>query len=377
MIIERFSHIMHISSAVSAELDPQFSAYDVLRVAFPAGTLSGAPKPRAMQLIDEYEPTRRGVYGGVCGYFDFAGNMDMAIAIRTAVLKEGTAYVQAGARHQVTQGDTMSTVLDEIIVGVREDLAARVQQVPLEEIKKRALAAAPARDALDSLRGEVPGGGNGTTARIISEVKRSSPSKGALGEIPDPAALAARYEAGGAAAISVLTEQRRFNGSLADLDAVRAAVNIPVLRKDFTVDEYQIWEARAHGADLVLLIVAALDEQTLCEFLELTESLGMNALVETHTPEEIEVAQRIGAKIVGINVRNLKTLEVNNEHYASLAAHLPNSVIKVAESGVASIEDVRAYAGAGADAVLIGEALVRSGDPEGTVREFSKVPVTR
>ena len=271
----------------------------------------------------------------------------------------------------------MSTVLDEIIVGVREDLAARVQQVPLEEIKKRALAAAPARDALDSLRGEVPGGGNGTTARIISEVKRSSPSKGALGEIPDPAALAARYEAGGAAVISVLTEQRRFNGPLADLDAFRAAVNIPVLRKDFTVDEYQIWEARAHGADLVLLIVAALDEQTLCEFLELTESLGMNALVETHTPEEIEVAQRIGAKIVGINVRNLKTLEVNNEHYASLAAHLPNSVIKVAESGVAGIEDVRAYAGAGADAVLIGEALVRSGDPEGTVREFSKVPVTR
>ena len=270
----------------------------------------------------------------------------------------------------------MSTVLDEIIVGVREDLAARVQQVPLEEMKKRALAAAPARDALASLRGEVPGGGNGTTARIISEVKRSSPSKGALGEIPDPAALAARYEAGGAAAISVLTEQRRFNGSLADLDAV-PAVNIPVLRKDFTVDEYQIWEARAHGADLVLLIVAALDEQTLREFLELTESLGMNALVETHTPEEIEVAQRIGAKIVGINVRNLKTLEVNNEHYASLAAHLPTSVIKVAESGVASIEDVRAYAGAGADAVLIGEALVRSGDPEGTVREFSKVPVTR
>ena len=236
----------------------------------------------------------------------------------------------------------MSTVLDEIIVGVREDLAARVQQVPLEEMKKRALAAAPARDALASLRGEVPGGGNGATAPI-----------------------------------SVLTEQRRFNGSLADLDAVRAAVNIPVLRKDFTVDEYQIWEARAHGADLVLLIVAALDEQTLREFLELTESLGMNALVETHTPEEIEVAQRIGAKIVGINVRNLKTLEVNNEHYASLAAHLPNSVIKVAESGVASIEDVRAYAGAGADAVLIGEALVRSGDPEGTVREFSKVPVTR
>ena len=151
----------------------------------------------------------------------------------------------------------MSTVLDEIIVGVREDLAARIQQVPLEEMKKRALAAAPARDAIAALRGEVPGGGNGSTVRIISEVKRASPSKGALGEIPDPATLATRYEAGGAAAVSVLTEQRRFKGSLADLDAVRAAVNIPVLRKDFTVDEYQIWEARAHGADLVLLIVAA------------------------------------------------------------------------------------------------------------------------
>ena len=259
------------------------------------------------------------------------------------------------------------TVLDSIIDGVREDLAARIAAVPLEEVKRAALAAPAAKDALAALRGD------GKNVRIISEVKRSSPSKGALGEIADPAALAGEYERGGAAAISVLTEQRRFGGTLADLDAVRARVDIPVLRKDFTVDEYQIWEARAHGADLVLLIVAALPEQTLREFLELTESLGMNALVETHTPEEIEIAQRVGAKIMGINVRNLKTLEVNNDHYATLAANLPDSVIKVAESGVAGIEDVRAYAAAGADAILIGEALVKSGQPAETVAEFSAV----
>lgn len=174
-----------------------------------------------------------------------------------------------------------STVLDEIIVGVREDLTQRMEQVPLERVKELALAAEPAWDALAALHGD------GAKVRIISEVKRSSPSKGALGDIPDPAVLAAKYQAGGAAAISVLTEQRRFGGSLADLDAVRAAVDIPVLRKDFTVDEYQIWEARAHGADMVLLIVAALPEKTLRYFLELTELLGMNALVETHTPDEI------------------------------------------------------------------------------------------
>ena len=146
-----------------------------------------------------------------------------------------------------------------------------------------------------------------------------------------------------------------------------------MVRKDFTVDEFQIGGAGADGADMVLLIVAALSEKTLRFCLELTELLGMNALVETHTPEEIETAQRVGAKIMGINVRNLKTLEVNNEHYASLAANLPQSVIKVAESGVSGIEDVTGYANAGADAVLIGEALVKSGDPEAAVRAFSAV----
>ncbi|MGV3245937.1 indole-3-glycerol phosphate synthase TrpC [Rothia sp. 11254D007CT] len=257
------------------------------------------------------------------------------------------------------------TVLDDIIVGVREDLETRRAALPLEEIKKQAAAQAPALDALAALRGAEEG-----SVEIISEVKRSSPSKGALSDIPDPAELAAAYQAGGAAAISVLTEERRFKGTLADLDAVRAAVSIPVLRKDFTVDEYQIWEARAHGADLVLLIVAALDDATLRRFLDLTHELGMNALVETHTPEEIERAVAVGARIVGVNVRNLKTLEVDNANFSKLAPLLPADAIIVAESGVASPEDVADYASHGAKAVLVGEALVKSGTPTETLRDF-------
>lgn len=257
------------------------------------------------------------------------------------------------------------TVLDDIIVGVREDLETRRAALPLEDLKQRAAAQAPALDALAALRGAEAG-----SVEIISEVKRSSPSKGALSDIPDPAELAAAYQAGGAAAISVLTEERRFKGTLADLDAVRAAVSIPVLRKDFTVDEYQIWEARAHGADLVLLIVAALDDDTLRRFLDLTHELGMNALVETHTPEEIERAVAVGARIVGVNVRNLKTLEVDNANFSKLAPLLPEDAVIVAESGVASPEDVADYASHGAKAVLVGEALVKSGTPTETLRDF-------
>ncbi|WP_240333888.1 indole-3-glycerol phosphate synthase TrpC [Rothia sp. ZJ932] len=259
----------------------------------------------------------------------------------------------------------MATVLEEIIMGVREDLAARQQTVTLEQLKARVAQMPPALDALAALHGAAR-----DTVEVISEVKRSSPSKGALADIPEPAELAAKYEAGGAAAISVLTEERRFKGSLADLDAVRAAVNIPVLRKDFMVDEYQFWEARAHGADLVLLIVAALDDETLKKFFDLTHELGMNALVETHTPEEIDRAIKLGAKIVGVNVRNLKTLEVDNANYARLAAALPEDAITVAESGVASADDVAEYASHGAQAVLVGEALVKSGDPTQSLQEF-------
>lgn len=259
----------------------------------------------------------------------------------------------------------MATVLDDIIVGVRQDMDERKAQISLEEMKEKATQAPAALDALAALRGA-----SEDTLEVISEVKRSSPSKGALSDIPDPADLAAAYEAGGAAAISVLTEQRRFKGSLADLKAVRDRVSIPVLRKDFTVDEYQIYEARAYGADLVLLIVAALDDETLQRFLDLTHELGMNALVETHTSEEIERAKAVGARIVGVNVRNLKTLEVDNSNFEKLAQLLPEDAVTIAESGVLSAQDVADYASHGAQAILVGEALVKSGEPTETVQLF-------
>lgn len=257
------------------------------------------------------------------------------------------------------------TVLDEIIAGVREDLEDRKARVSAEELAQRVASVSPARDALAALRG--PGRG---TLEIIAEVKRASPSKGALSEIPEPAVLAHEYEAGGAAAISVLTERRRFGGSLEDLDAVRAEVSIPLLRKDFTVDPYMIWEARAHGADLVLLIVAALTDDELTEYLGLTHRLGMNAVVEVHTEDEVRRAVAVGARIIGINVRNLKTLETDPEHFARLVGSVPEGPLVVAESGVVGPEDVARYAAAGAEAVLVGEALVRTEDPREAVSEF-------
>lgn len=265
---------------------------------------------------------------------------------------------------------TKLSVLDDIIAGVREDLGARRAITSLEAVKAAAAQAAPARDAFQALGGRDQQDSRDHLLRVISEVKRKSPSKGALAEIAEPAALAAEYEAGGASVISVLTEARRFGGSLADLDAVRAAVQIPVLRKDFTVDEYQIYEARAHGADLVLLIVAALNDELLASFLELTHQLGMNALVETHTEEEIQRALKAGAKIIGVNVRNLKTLDVDPATFGKLAPLIPAEAVIVAESGVESIAQVAGYGAAGADAILVGEALVKHANPRATVAEF-------
>lgn len=262
----------------------------------------------------------------------------------------------------------MATVLDDIIVGVREDLADRVRLAPAKDVEAAAAARPAALDAWAALGGGAPA----RDLRIIAEVKRKSPSKGALAEIADPAELAARYERGGASVISVLTEQRRFNGSLADLDAVRAAVGIPVLRKDFTVEEYQVHEARAHGADLVLLIVAALDDARLRDLLDVTHELGMNALVETHTEDEIDRAAAVGARIVGVNVRNLKTLDVDRTVFGRLADRLPADAVAVAESGVRGPEDIAYYAGLGAGAVLVGEALVTHGDPLTRIQDFKR-----
>lgn len=256
------------------------------------------------------------------------------------------------------------SVLDDIIAGVLQDLKEREDRVPLARIKEMETQVPEAKDALGALRNR------DGAVKIISEVKRSSPSKGALASIPDPAALASTYEAGGASVISVLTEQRRFNGSLADLDAVRAAVDIPILRKDFIVTPYQIHEARAHGADLVLLIVAALEQNVLVSLLERTRSLGMEALVETHSRLEALRAMEAGASIIGVNARNLKTLEVDRSTVEQVIDVIPQDVVAVAESGVAKAHDVFEYAKWGADAVLVGEALVTSGDPRASIQDM-------
>ena len=252
------------------------------------------------------------------------------------------------------------TVLDSIIEGVREDLAAR--RLPLSQLHEK-LAQAPAVvDAHSRLRtGEIG---------VIAEVKRSSPSKGALAAIADPRALAAQYQEAGAAVVSVLTERRRFGGSLEDLISVRSEISIPILRKDFMVDEYQFLEARAAGADVVLLIVAALSKNQLKDYYDLATELGMAVLVETHTEEEIEDAMEIEPRIIGVNARNLKTLEIDLAAFTRLIPMIPESIIRIAESGISQRAEVEIAAGAGADAILVGETLVRSGDPRAAIDQL-------
>ena len=253
-------------------------------------------------------------------------------------------------------------VLHDILIGVREDLAERERAVPLDDVKRKAAEQPPARDVRAML--SAPG------VKVIAEVKRSSPSKGQLAAIDDPASLAADYEAGGAAAISVLTEERRFGGSLADLAAVRSAVDVPILRKDFIVTSYQLWEARAYGADLALLIVAALDQSRLESLVERAISIGLTPLVEIHDEEEGRRAVAAGATIIGINARNLRTLEVDRSTFGAVAHTLPKHVVRIAESGVRGAHDLLAYAAEGADAVLVGETLVTGGNPRQTVQEL-------
>jgi indole-3-glycerol phosphate synthase len=201
---------------------------------------------------------------------------------------------------------------------------------------------------------------------VIAEVKRASPSKGPIAPGLDAAAQARAYQHGGAAAVSVLTEPTRFAGSLADLAAV-AATGVPALRKDFVVDRYQIWEARAAGAAAVLLIVAALDDRTLAGLHEEATEAGLDALVEVHDAEEAARAGAIGARIVGVNARNLRTFEVDPQAFARLRPSLPTAALAVAESGISTAEQVRAAAACGADAVLVGESLVRAPDPAAAV----------
>src|SRR3954453_13374576 len=262
----------------------------------------------------------------------------------------------------------MPPVLDSIVDGVRIDLAAREAALPFKELRTRVQPSDRPGRGLDVL--------SGPDVAVIAEVKRRSPSKGALADIPDPGDLAAAYAAGGAAAISVLTEQRRFGGGLDDLDRVRAAVDVPVLRKDFVVTPYQVWEARAHGAELVLLIVAALDQLLLTSLIEEIEGLGMTALVEVHDEGEATRALDAGATLFGVNARDLRTLEVDRDTFTRVRPLLPADAVVIAESGVRNGDDVRAYAAAGASAVLVGESAVTGADPRTAVADLVRAGTT-
>lgn len=256
-------------------------------------------------------------------------------------------------------------VLSDLLSGSLADAEQRRQSRPLATVEADALNRAPALDALLAL---APAG----HVKILAEIKRASPSRGPIADIRDPAALAVSYETGGASAISVLTEGRRFGGSLADLEQVRAAVALPLLRKDFIGNRYQVLEARAAGADLVLLIVAALDQATLLELHGFVRELGMTALVETHSIDEVGRALDVGASLVGVNARDLSTFELDQDLFGSLADRIPSGVIRVAESAVKTAADVAHYRASGADVVLVGEALVTS-DPIRTLSEFLAV----
>jgi indole-3-glycerol phosphate synthase len=256
-------------------------------------------------------------------------------------------------------------VLEGLYAGALADAKQRELVISLSEIEAKALAAPAALDVLSFFSGE--------TISVISEIKRASPSKGHLADIPDPGELAKIYQSAGASAISVLTEQRGFLGSLADLERVREVVSVPVLRKDFISTEYQILEARALGADLILLIVAGLSKSELQRLKTFSEQLGMTVLIETHDLAEVEIAGELAGKLIGINARNLSTFETDRELFGSLAQALPSEAVKVAESAVRGVEDVKAYAQAGADAVLVGEALVK-GDAAELISSFVEIP---
>ncbi len=253
-------------------------------------------------------------------------------------------------------------ILDEICDHKQGEIAAAKSRVPLRDVKERAKDALPARDFRHALRKD--------HIRLIAEVKRASPSRGILAEGLEPVELASIYEECGAAAVSVLTDEKFFKGSLDDLTAVRKSIKLPCLRKEFMLDEYQIYEARAALADAILLIVRILTDSQLREFRELAGSLGMAALVECHDAEEVRRAIDSGAQIIGINNRDLQTFDVDLNTTLELRKHVPGGKILVSESGIFTRDHVRKLEGGGIDAILVGEALVTSGDVRAKIREL-------
>jgi indole-3-glycerol phosphate synthase len=256
-------------------------------------------------------------------------------------------------------------VLDEIIRHKREEVAACRRARPLADLRAGCWGLGPARDLPSALR---PAGG--ARVRLVAEVKRASPSRGVLNTALDPVLQARAYAGAGAAALSVLTDARYFHGSLDDLVAVRAAVECPVLRKEFVVDEYQLWESRVAGADAVLLIVAALERPALRDLFHAATGLGLCALVEAHTAGELEAALALDAPVIGINNRDLQTLTTSLDTSLRLLPAVPPGPVAVSESGIFTRTDVERVVAAGAHAVLVGEALVRAADPGGLAREL-------
>jgi indole-3-glycerol phosphate synthase len=253
------------------------------------------------------------------------------------------------------------TVLERIVAHKRRELAE--QATPVDELTALAELNLPLRrDFSAALRREGPA--------IIAELKRASPSKGLLAPDYRPAVTAPGYERGGAAALSVLTDERFFQGALADLETARGATRIPVLRKDFTTDPYHVVEAAAHGADAVLLIVAILSDPELRNFRELAEQFRMTALVEVHDENELQRAIDSGARVIGVNNRDLRTFEVRLDTALRLAERIPEGAIRVAESGIGSADDIRTLRAAGYDAFLIGEHLITSADPAQAVQDL-------
>lgn len=253
-----------------------------------------------------------------------------------------------------------NSALSEIIEGVLADVNNRL--VPISILEKQLDQAPVLRDAYSALSKK--------GLSLIAEVKRSSPSKGALATISNPVELANSYQAGGAEIISILTEERRFKGSISDLVSVRSAVSLPVLRKDFIVTEFQVYESRIIGSDLLLLIVAGLSKSQLKDYFQLATGLGMQVLVEVHDLSEVELALEIDSKIVGVNCRNLKTLEIDKTAFDLILPRLPENVLKVAESGISTRDEVEKIESLGADAILVGETLVKSGNPVHTIKEL-------
>lgn len=256
-------------------------------------------------------------------------------------------------------------MLEGLYAGSTADALLRREVVSVADLEAKIETLA---DPIDAIKAFQPR----STVHILAEIKRASPSRGDLAAIHQPAELAKTYEEAGATGISVLTEERKFKGSLKDLASVRKEVSLPLLRKDFIANEYQLLEARAYGADMALLIVAGLDQSTLSRLMRFAQSLGMTPFVETHDQRELERALELEAKFVGVNARDLSTFETNRNLFGELAHIFPSGVIKVAESAVRGASDVAHYREAGADVVLVGEALVTN-DASATLKSFLEV----